>query len=333
MDPLTGKLVIGIDGGGTSTRLVLASDKGEVLGTGKAGPSNIDDIGVEKATENIRLCLNNVWQESGLTPRRVDAAFMGMAGVVSAADRQLVRGIALDLDLAPIEQVGIDHDIRIALAGGLALKPGIVLIVGTGSSCYGRTSDETFCRVGGWGHLLDDEGSGYYLGVEAMKAVIRSIDGRLGPTVLVEKINTALHIQDEQEIMLRLYHPPMSRADIAALAPVVLEAAMQGDEVANAILETGFAGSARLVEVAAKRLNFPGNKPYVTVTGGLAHSGSFFKDALYKAILTRVPGAQIQEPILSPVMGAVLLAIRQAGTAPSGEDVNRLQNNGFLKND
>jgi N-acetylglucosamine kinase-like BadF-type ATPase len=319
------KIVLGVDGGGTSTRAVLTSIDGTVLGLGLAGPSNYDDIGKEKTRSNIQLAVKQAWQQSGLAPRMADAAFLGMAGVVSDVDRAVIADMAASLELASLDFVGIDHDIRIALAGGLALEPGIVLIAGTGSSCYGRNAAGLSCRVGGWGYLLDDGGSSYYLGLEAMRAVVRSEDDRLGATGLTDRLLAALGLQETQDLMHRLYFPQMSRAEIATLAPMVLETAQQGDPIARQIVQDGQNELAGLVEVAARRLNFSPSTLAVTTVGGLAQSGSYFKHGLYGAIRSRVPGVQIQEPVLSPLLGAALLAIQLLGPLPSDAISNFVQ--------
>jgi N-acetylglucosamine kinase-like BadF-type ATPase len=215
-----------------------------------------------------------------------------------------------------------DHDVRIALAGGLALQPGIVLIAGTGSSCYGINAAGFACRVGGWGYLLDDVGSSYYLGVEAMRAIVRSEDGRLGRTALLEPLMTVLGIDDIQEIITRLYLPRMRKIEIAGLAPLVLDIAQQGDPIAQKIVLNGQNGLAHLVEIAAQRLGFEPNQVLVTVIGGVAHSGEYYKQGLYDAILVHVPGAQIKEPALSPAIGAALLAIQLLGEEPSPEVIS-----------
>jgi glucosamine kinase len=322
-------IVLGIDGGGTSTRAVVATGNGTILGFGRAGSSNYDDVGVEATQENIRLAAEQAWLQSGQALRPADAVFLGMAGVVSDVDRAIIAKIAANLHLSAGGSTGIDHDIRIALAGGLALKPGIVLIVGTGSSCYGRTAEGTSCRVGGWGYLLDDGGSSYYLGLEAVRAVVRSVDGRLGPTSLVGQIMSALGVQDMQEIMHRLYHPQMPRTEIAGLAHLVLEAAQQGDTLAQKIVQDGQDELALMVEVAARRLQFQPEDLFVTVTGGLAHSGEFFKRGLYGAICAHVSGAHLQEPLLPPVLGAVLLAIQSLGISPLPEAISKFHQNGI----
>jgi N-acetylglucosamine kinase-like BadF-type ATPase len=127
----------------------------------------------------------------------------------------------------------------------------------------------------------------------------------------------ALGIGDIQEIITRLYFPRMRKAEIAGLAPLVLEIAQQGDEIAQHIVQEGQNGLAQLIEIAAQRLGFQPDQVLVTTTGGLAHSGEYYKQGLYEAIRACVPGAQIQEPALSPVIGAALLAIQNLGEGPS----------------
>lgn len=319
------QLILGIDGGGTSTRVVLASRNGEVLGFGRSGPSNYDDVGIEKTRENIKLAVEQAWNKSGLPQRPADSAFLGMAGVVSDSDRSIISEITASLGLASMDFVGIDHDIRIALAGGLALKPGIVIIAGTGSSCYGRNAEGQSCRVGGWGYLLDDGGSSYYLGIEAIKAVVRSEDGRMGSTTLAEKVLAKLGIKEMQDLMHRIYSPRMSRTEIASLAPVVLETAQQGDAIAQKIVGDGLNELALLVKIAAQRLNLTTAGLNVTAVGGLAHSGDYYKSGLYAAIYSQLPGVQILEPVLSPVFGAALLAIEMLGVQPSSEVISKFQ--------
>lgn len=322
---MTDKIVLGVDGGGTSTRVALVGAGGALLGVGRAGSSNYDDVGIDVTRDNIRLAAEQAWAMAGLSPRPAAAAFLGMAGVVSDADRAIIRDIAASLNLAPGDKVGVDHDIRVALAGGLGLQPGIVLIVGTGSSCYGRTAAGQETRVGGWGHLLDDVGSSYYLGLEAIKAWVRSADGRLGPTELSERLAEALKLPDVQGIMHRMYHVTMSRSEIASLAPLVLETAQAGDAIAGRIVAAGLADLADLVTVAARWLAFPPDAVNVTATGGLAHSGAYFSEALYAAIRTRLPGARIREPRLSSVLGGALLALQLLGEDCSEPVLARLE--------
>jgi N-acetylglucosamine kinase-like BadF-type ATPase len=251
-----------------------------------------------------------------------------MAGVVSETDRATIHTIATELQVAPSQRIGVDHDIRISLAGSLAGDEGITLIVGTGSSCYGRRLDGRAWRAGGWAHLLDDMGSGYYLGLQAMVAAVRDTDGRGAPTALTQRLLATLKLTDMQDIMRRLYHDGMSRAEIAALAPLVIETAAAGDTTAHEIIERGVDELALMVKTVIEKLEFPPDKVLVSVTGSVAHSGPIYKDPLYAAIRRRAPTAQIVEPKLSPVLGAALLAFELLGVQPTKNLVGLLQRGG-----
>ncbi len=308
------RVVIGVDGGGTNTRVALVAETGEVLGIGLAGPSNYDDVGVKVAQRNIGHAVQQAWQNARRKRRPADAAFLGMAGVVSDQDRQTIRTIAEHLRLAPSDLIGVDHDIRIALAGGLAGQEGIALIVGTGSSCYGRTADGRSWRAGGWGHLLDDYGSGYYLGLQAMVAAVRAADGRGQPTALLPLILQELQLNDINALMRRLYYENMTRAEIAALGPKVLEVIAQGDAVAEAILQRGVEELVLMVETVAAQLGFLSRPFRLTYTGSIAQS-PIFQRYFRQAIQQRLPHCEVMEPQLPPVLGAALLALEMAGVS------------------
>jgi glucosamine kinase len=323
------KVAAGIDGGGTSTRVVLFDPNGLPLGRGEAGGSNYHTIGPIGTRENLSLAFAQAWRNSGLEPRPVEAAFFGMAGVVSAVGVETIRSIALEARLAVSEGIEVDHDIRIALAGGLAGAPGIALIVGTGSSCYGRNAEGATWRSGGWGHVLDDLGSGYDLGLQAMVAATRALDGRGPPTSLLSRVLEFLQLDDLQDIMHKLYVEGVTRARIAELAPVVLAAADSGDEAAGAILARGARELAAMVAAVAKEL-FP-REPEVRVAaaGGLMnHSRSYFKRAA-EEIAQTTPGAQLLQPGLEPVLGAGLLALTRLGVTLNEDQIDHLASHRF----
>jgi N-acetylglucosamine kinase-like BadF-type ATPase len=312
--PDTNTVVIGIDGGGSSTRAALADSSGTVLGMGESGASNYQAVGIEGASESIRQAVEQAWRQSGMEPRRAAAAFLGMAGVVSETDRNVIGGIASALDLAPADRIGIDHDLRTALAGGLGGRQGIVLIVGTGSSCYGRRDDGVSWRAGGWGHLLDDVGSGYWLGLQGLIAVARAIDGRGGATSLTESLLATLKITDVQEL-LRTVHSVLTRAEIAALAPQVVQAADNGDHVAFEILRLGTEELARMVQAVAQQLGWISDSVECAIVGGLTGSDAYLAE-IVSTIGKRAPNVQVVEPMLPPVLGGVVLGMEMLGWNP-----------------
>jgi N-acetylglucosamine kinase-like BadF-type ATPase len=299
------RYVLGVDGGGSRTRAAITDDTGRLLGSGEAGPSNFDDVGVARARENIAAAVAAARAAAGVGAPFA-AAFLGLAGVVSERDRETVRGMARDLGLAPPEALGVDHDCRIALAGGLAGRPGVVLIVGTGSSCYGRDQGGRAWRSGGWGSLISDEGSSYWLSREALRAAVRALDGRGPDTVLAERLLAALGVREADDLMHRLYLPGLERAELAALAPIVVRAAHAGDRVARDLVRRGAGELAECVQAVAAQLGF-GHGFELVVVGGLAQAEGALTRTLTSLLARRGVPCTLVPPELPPVLGACLL--------------------------
>ncbi len=311
------RYVLGVDAGGTKTLAAIADEAGVLLGSGRGGPGNFDDVGIERARANIGEAVEAARRAAGLAPEPFAAAFLGVAGVVSEADRAVVRAMAADLALAPDGRVGVDHDCRIALAGGLSGRPGIVLIIGTGSSCFGMNAAGEAWRSGGWGHLISDEGSGYWLGVEALRAAVRAWDGRERPTVLLGRLLQHLGVAEPDDLLHRLYVVGMSRAELAALAPLVIAAAREGDAVAGGLLARGAEELADTVLAVARRLGLYGQACELALAGGLAQVEDFVVQPLRAAVQARLPGCRVMAAELPPALGACLLALRLLEVAPS----------------
>jgi N-acetylglucosamine kinase-like BadF-type ATPase len=318
-------IVLGVDGGGTSTKVAILGLDGSLLATAMSGPSNYDDVGIDTAKANIAAAIRDAAGSIGKQPNHFAAAFFGMAGVISPADRAVIATISDELEIAPSNFVGIDHDIRIALAGGLCGGEGIALIAGTGSSCYGENQEGESWRCGGWGHLLDDGGSSYDIGRRAMVALVRSVDGRLPSFPIGGEIMAAINIESSQQILRRIHHDGLSRSEIAALARLVTKSADNGDKASQQIINEAVEDLALLVETTARVLFKDGN-PNVVLLGGIAESSDIYRRAVVSAINRRCPGVDVVKPKLPAVIGAGLLALRQLGVADE-ELCVRLQNN------
>ncbi len=302
------KTVLGIDGGGTRTRAAIMDDRGDILGICVGNTSNYDDIGIDAARENIRQVVDCARGKAGINTDHFDAVFLGIGGVSSAADRAIVRKMASDLQLAPEKYIEADHDIRIALAGGLSGRPGIVQIAGTGSSCYGRNAAGQSWRSGGWGPLLADEGSGYWFGIEAMKAATRASDGHLSSTTLLPIVLDYLNLKDIDAIMHRVYAENMSRSEIASLSPLLINAAKDGDAVSLEIVETGIQNMAQCVSIVAQKLNLQ-DQCELSLTGGVFQAGDFIIERMRSAVQERIPRCTVEMAELPPVVGSCLLAL------------------------
>jgi glucosamine kinase len=305
--------VLGIDGGGTGTRAAILSGEGEICGVGASGPSNYSDVGVPATRANLLEAVTEARRMANLPAEPFAAAFLGLGGVASHTDREIIRGLARELELAPDERVGVDHDIRIALAGGLSGRPGIVLIAGTGSSCYGRNAAGESWRSGGWGPLVADEGSGYWLGVEAIKAAVRAFDGRAPATALLPRVQARLALPTMDDLLHLLYVKGMSRKEIATLGPLVIEAAAEGDATALALIRRGCAELADCVLAVAERLGFAETTCELALTGGTLRGGEMVIDPLREAVTERIPRCRVILAECPPVIGACLLALELAG--------------------
>jgi N-acetylglucosamine kinase-like BadF-type ATPase len=317
--------VLGIDGGGTSTRAAVVAFDGRVLAVGQGGSSNYDDVGVEVAQRNIDLAVSAGAGAAGVDRTACAAVFLGMAGVTSDTDRDHIRQIAHNLALAPDGCIGVDHDCRVALAGGLEGRPGIVQIAGTGTSCYGRNAAGAGWMAGGRGHLIADEGSGYWLGVQAMRVAVMAYDGRLPMTPLHDRVLAALGIQSVEEILHRLHVVGMTRAEIAALAPLVLAMAREGDATAGELIDRGAADIAACVAAVAKKLGFAGHPFEVCLVGGLIQAGDVVVKRLRTAISRVAPEADVKLASLPPAVGAAILALELAGEPADAAAIARMR--------
>ena len=317
-------LYLGIDGGGTSTRALLCDEHGRVLGSGTGGVANHLHAGWPGAAESVRSAVSAAQSSAGLAPSPCVAAFLGMAATASEETRQRWRKLAQQSGFAARgETIGVDHDIRIALAGGLAGRPGIALIAGTGSSCYGRNATGATWQAGGWGSILDDGGGGYWLGLRAVGAAIRGDDGRGPATTLRERVFSRLGVTNLREIVSRLHDGTLVRHEMARLAQDVMACASSGDAAAQELLERGAVELAAMVRAVAQRI-FPDTAPEVVLAGSTATASQFAP--IIRAVLAReVPAARMVTAELTPVAGAALLALELGGVAAGPEIVAALR--------
>lgn len=307
------KRVMGIDGGATNTRAIVVDETGQICGVGRGGPSNYHSVGVETMQASLERAIAEAWRASGLEPRPADALFLGLAGIGDEQDRVVVRRFVEAQRFADPARVGIDHDIHITLAGGLAGEPGIAVIAGTGSACYGVNARGESGRAGGWGYLLDDGGSGYQLALAGLRAVIRAEDGRGPATALTALLMQALQVNDHRAIIARLHHGAMPRNEIAAWGRLVCETAAAGDLVAQTILETGAAELALAVGAVARKLGMTDTRCPVTYAGGLLENNRHYRSVFHRALTEAIPLADLVTPRLSPMRGAALLALQSLG--------------------
>jgi N-acetylglucosamine kinase-like BadF-type ATPase len=301
------KLFLGMDCGGTSTRAVVADGWGEVLGIGVAGASNPNASNEQTSAMRLRDAIAMALNRASAEHQDLSAIFVGMAGIGDDGDlgwgRSVLAQAGLGLDGVP---TGLDHDIRIALAGGLPAREGMALVAGTGASCYGRTRSGQSARAGGWGPLLDDGGSACGLGYAAMRAAVRINDGRLPKSPILHEVMSNLGLSRISEIVEKLYRKGMTPTEIARLAPVVIRAWQSGDAVAAQLVHDGVNELVLLVKSVKEQLGF--SESAVCLCGGLIENADGYRAAVIQGIESRLAGVKVTSTALAPVLGAVLLA-------------------------
>lgn len=307
------KLFIGIDGGGTHTTACLSDEQGRVIGRAEGGVGNPNHASDAELRDHFSDLTGRLFATAGAPASDCVAVFAGMAGVTCEKTASRIKGILRDVGLEHAA-IGVDHDIRVALAGGLAGRPGIALIVGTGSSCYGRDAQGATWQSGGWGALIADEGSGYYLGRAAMTAAVRMADGRQPETALRAAVFQWLGITDVSDILSRIYEQELTRPQIAAFAPTLLKLASDEDLAALEILSSGAHELAQMV--AANHTKLPtAAEPEIVITGGLGTADSPYRPMIRAAIHRLLPTARVVEPELDAAAGAAIIAITQHNSA------------------
>ncbi len=323
-------LVIGIDGGGSRSRAWLAQVNGTVLGRGSAGGSNVYQLGVEEASRVLVEAATGAWRDAGLSGEVHDiaAVFAGVAGAGATADQGELGGLLARKLSTPAAACQVDHDLRVAHAGALAGAPGAVLVAGTGSACYGRTFNRQSAKSGGWGPILDDGGSGYWLGIQAMRAIVRATDGRGKQVSFTDAIFAQLGVKTPREMLNRLRDRPpggFDRPAIARLAPIVITAAVCEDVVAEEIVEAGAQELAIMVESVLSRLGLDAHPVgRIACAGGLLEHQDFYLERVDEAIRRLIPDMHLEKPGLPPVAGAVLLALEMTGRPAGSGVVSRL---------
>ena len=294
------RYVVGIDAGGTKTVGLLADETGQVLAEARGPGANLQTQGeleVEKVFDDLLETLGGEYP--------VAAVCLGIAGVDRPQDEQVIKGILRRLGHRQTARVV--NDAAIALAAGAPNRTGIVVLAGTGSIAYGSAPSGQTARAGGYGFLLADEGSGYWLGHQTLRAVVRSADGRGPATLLMPLLFEALEISSVPELVPRVYERGLPKHRIAALAPLVQKAFERGDAVATELLAQG-ARELSLIAISVARQLDLGSDPYPVVLAGGVFKGCPGMVAPLVAALD-VPLARPVLLDVEPARGAVNLAL------------------------
>jgi len=319
---MTTRYVLGVDGGSTRTIAVLANDRGEVLARREGAASNYQLLGKLRLQAELGEFLRELLRDAQVPEAKVAVLFLGLSGVGRPEDRAGAEEALAKVNLA--ERVKADSDAAIAMTAAFGHEPGIILIAGTGSICLGRDGNGTWIRSGGWGHLLDDAGSGYFIGQQALVAALRYHDGRGERTVLRERLEKTLGLSDIGGLVPLLYQGKLDKFRIAALAPLVFQAARDHDGLANEILFHAGRELGLLISAVAQRLTHVRSPIRVALLGGVFREKDMLMPGM-DSVLRRAPRpVEISMPRFEPAIGAVILALEELGVALSAEILENL---------
>ncbi len=299
--------LIGVDGGGTHSRLTLADEQGHILGKADCGGINFNAIGMSAARKNLFDAVDALLADHGATVADCAMLAIGSAALDTLADEALVREFCGDR-FDPVRCL-LDSDVSVSLYAATGGKPGILLIAGTGSMGAAFDAEGRQHIAGGWGYLLGDSGSGFDIGRRALLAAAEAEDyGRqtLLRAIFCEHFGTPT-LRDAIPI---IYAEDFKPADIAALSAGTDRAAQQGDELAVEVIETAAYSSAELCACLHKR----SGAEHVAVYGGVFEHSVRYNEA-FRAALAALGCGHLAVELLAtpPQIGALMMGAKALG--------------------
>jgi N-acetylglucosamine kinase-like BadF-type ATPase len=301
------RYLLGVDGGATKTlAAVLDLERGAVH-VGHGGPSNEDAVGTSAAVQALLEAADEAIATAGIEERELGSAVLAIAGTDTHAVAGHVREARTDAWLVVNDVVG-------AWATATGAGPGVAAISGTGSNVFGVGPAGATWRAGGWGHVLGDEGSGYWLGAHSISAALRDRDGSGPATALSDALPAFFEVASVEELANLVYSKPLSKGEIAAFGARAAEIAEAGDAVAIDLFRRGAQELANQILAVIERTRLDGAFP-LGLTGSGFKAGALLVQPLAELVHQHSPEAAVEVVQLAPVGGSLLLAARACGHA------------------
>ena len=302
------RLFLGVDGGQSGTTALIGDETGRILGRGEAGPCNHAAAaeGRARLERAVRESVAAACSEAGLDASAVkfEVACFGMSG--GPEDKHEILAGMLQAD-----QWVVTTDAVTALAGATAEGQGIIAIAGTGSISFGRNYAGKTARAGGWGYIFGDEGGAFDIARQALRAALRMEEGWGPATALRQVLLAATGTGDANHTLHAFYAPEWPRSRVATLAPLVEEAAVEGDAAASEILNRAAQELAVLVASVRSQLWKPGDPVEVAYVGGVFQSRIVLER--FRLLVEMEAGNRCGPPRRGPAEGALLEAYRASG--------------------
>ena len=296
---------LGVDGGGTKTTFKILDEELNIVGTITKGTCHYNQIGFDNLTKLLITGLEEVCKDAKINVEEITYAFVGLAGYGKIKEVLYALEVATKNAYSHINYT-LGNDVEIALAGSLNGEKGINIIAGTGSIAQALDKDGNLHRCGGWGYVLGDEGSAYYIGMATLKMFTMQSDGRCSKTKLYDLIKRHLNIENDYDIIKYVNDEIQGdRIEIAKFATICLKAVIEGDNTASKIFDDAAYELSRLI-IGLEHHFEQGTKIKVSYSGGVFKSGDLILEPLKKYLNKTRFG--IVRPVLTPDLGACLLA-------------------------
>lgn len=304
--------VLGVDGGASKTHALIADERGRLLGFGQAGGSNYESVGLPAAKQAVAAASLAAIEQAGLDATQVEAACFSLAGADFPEDFAMLEQAMGELRLAG--RFVITNDSIAALRSGTQRPYGVVVIMGSGMNAAALDVSGREYRLPAEGYLYGDWGGAGSIGAEVMHRIFRAHDGRGQPTVLTSMTLQFLGVPSMEELTRRLYRGQLPEERIPELAPLVFEAAYEGDAVACEIVSRIGQEAAAAAIAMMRRAGLDKREVDVVLGGSIFRGkGPLLMDVIGAGVHAVNPLARLVVPAWQPVVGAVIIAIELAG--------------------
>lgn len=303
---------LGIDGGGSKTSCLIG-DETSVVGTGTAAGSNIVRVGEAQARESLASAIRQACTVANIKPSQIARVCVGLAGAGRTEISERVKSIVSELISGDTpgairsEAITVVGDMVIALEAAFGDGPGVIVIAGTGSIAYGRSRDGQIARAGGWGFAISDEGSGHWIGRNALAASLRAWDeSQAEHATLLEGLMKSWKIETREKLVLAANATPPP--DFAALFPAVVDLANSGDPLARDVLTQAGIQLADRAGIVIRRLFLDSGSIPVAMSGGVFRSSALVRQVFYNSLRSDCANAVLNPGVIEPVRGALEIA-------------------------
>ena len=304
--------VLSVDAGGTGCRAALCNKNGHILGFSQGSSCNYHSIGVEKATENLTVLLTTLAKKQVL---RVNCVVLGLAGLDTKKDEVTLTSIinqALTTANIVADAIYLYNDAMLTLKGSVGENNGVLITAGTGSIACGITKEGLETRVGGWGYLVGDEGSGYSIGRAAITHILKSYDGQEKSSGISAAILNEMSFADIDELINWVYSPRFSVAQVAALTPIIVRLAEEGDQQGEKIIHSACQELSDMGFTIIKKLGLLSAEFSLVLSGGVLKNLIVHRQVI-KLLTSACPGLQVVTPSYQPICAGLRYGLMKMG--------------------